>query len=269
MSTATLRRDVARMRALRPSTRGRRALVPATPVELAEAVGIDLDDWQGEYLECTATRRLLNCTRQGGKSSVAAVDAVHDALSVPGALVLIIAPSERQSLETFRKVADVYNRLGHTVPADSERKLGMELLNGSRVEALPGSEKTIRGFSAPRRVIMDEASRVEDLTFAAVTPMLATSAGAMDLLSTPAGKRGFFYEAATGAGEWQRWTVPATRIPRITPAFLDEQRATMGERWFLQEFMCEFLDTDDAVFSTDLIENAGSSEVAATGGFAW
>lgn len=265
MSTASLSRDVARLRSLRPR---RRALVPDTPVELAAAVGFDLDDWQGEYLECDSPRRLLNCTRQGGKSTVSAVDATHDALSVPGSLVLIIAPSERQSRETFRKVSECYGRLGHSVPSESERKMGLELLNGSRIEALPGSEKTIRGFSAPRRVIVDEASRVEDEMFGGILPMLAVSGGALDLLSTPAGKRGFFYEAATG-GDWERWEVPATRIPRITAEFLEEQRRLMGERLFLQEFMCEFLDTDDAVFSTDLIEAASGHEVAETGGFDW
>lgn len=269
MSTASLAREVARLRSVQRSYR-RRVLVPETPVELAAAVGFDLDDWQGEYLECESLRRLLNCTRQGGKSTVSALDATHDALSVPGSLILIIAPSERQSRETFRKVSECYTRLGHSVPSESERKLGLELLNGSRIEALPGSEKTIRGFSAPRRVIVDEASRVEDEMFGGILPMLAVSGGALDLLSTPAGKRGFFYEAATsGAGEWERWEIPATRIPRITQAFLDEQRRLMGDRMFLQEFMCEFLDTDDAVFATDLIEAASGHQVAATGGFDW
>ncbi len=267
MSIATLRKEVALIKARRSS---RPALVPDTPALLAEAVGIDLDDWQSEYLECDSPRRLLNASRQSGKSTVSALDALHDALSVPASLILIIAPSERQSLETFRKVAEFYNRLGHSVPADSERKLGMELLNGSRIEGLPGSEKTIRGFSAPRRVIMDEASRIEDETFTAVLPMLAIGGGSMDLLSTPAGKRGFFHEVAQSPmGEWERWTIPAPEVPRISPEFLIEQRRLMGERWFLQEFMCEFLDTEDAVFSTDLIENASGYEVAATGGFEW
>ncbi len=267
MSTATLAREIAQLRARRPN---RPALVPDTPALLAAAVGIELDDWQAEYLECESPRRLLNASRQSGKSTVSALNALHDALSAPGSLILIIAPSERQSLETFRKVAEFYNRLGHSVPADSERKLGMELLNGSRIEGLPGSEKTIRGFSAPRRVIMDEASRIDDETFTAVLPMLAIGGGAMDLLSTPAGKRGFFHDVAESPiGEWERWTIPATEVPRITPEFLEEQRRLMGERSFRQEFLCEFLDTDDAVFATDLIENASGHEVAATGGFEW
>lgn len=165
MSTASLAREVSRLRSRAPR---RRVLVPETPVKLAEEVGIALDDWQAEYLECEAPRRLLNCTRQGGKSTVSSLDATHDALTVPGAPVLIIVPSERQSRETFRKVAECYSRLGHAVPSESERKLGLELLNGSRIEALPGSEKTIRGFSAPRRVIVDEASRVEEEMFGGI-----------------------------------------------------------------------------------------------------
>jgi hypothetical protein len=265
--TSTLLKDIRRARLGLPT---RRALVPDTPALLAEAVGIELDDWQGDYLECQSPRRLLNASRQSGKSTVSALNALHDALSAPASLILIIAPSERQSLETFRKVAEFYNRLGHSVPADSERKLGMELLNGSRIEGLPGSEKTIRGFSAPRRVIMDEASRIDDETFTAVLPMLAIGGGAMDILSTPAGKRGFFHEVASSeAGEWERWTIPATQVPRITPEFLEEQRRLMGERAYRQEFLCEFLDTDDAVFGSDLIENASGHEVAATGGFEW
>lgn len=264
MSTATLAREVQRLRSRRPV----RGAVPDTPLALADAVGIELDDWQSEYLECPSRRRYLLCTRQGGKSTVSSLSGLHDALTEPGSLILVIAPSERQSLETFRKIAEFYNRLGHSVPADSERKLGMELLNGSRIEGLPGSEKTIRGFSAPRRVIMDEASRIADETFTAALPMLAVSGGSLDVLSTPHGKRGFFYTAST-EGSWSRWTVPATEIPRITPEFLAEQRALMGERWFRQEFMCEFMELEDSVFDTAIIEAASGADVASTGGFAW
>jgi hypothetical protein len=237
-------------------------------VALAAALGIELDEWQREYLESTSKRRYLNCSRQGGKSSVSSISGLYDALSSPGSLVLVVAPSERQSLELFRKISDMYRELGHTVPADSERKLGMELLNGSRIEALPGSEKTIRCFSAPARVIVDEASRVEDDTFAAMLPMLAVSGGSLDLLSTPCGRRGFFFTASM-EGDWKRWTVPATEIERITPEFLAEQRRLMGERWYRQEFMCEFMDTEDAVFDTEIIAAASGASVGATGGFEW
>jgi len=267
-----LTRDLDRLRRKAfavPRSGASRQPVPETSVKLAEVVGLDLDDWQGEYLDSPSGRRILNICRQAGKSTVAAVSGLYDALVYPGSLVLIIAPSERQSLETFRKVAGIYHRLGYVVPAHSERKLGMELLNGSRIEALPGSEKTTRGFSAPRRIIADEASRIPDELYAGVLPMLARSGGSLDLLSTPAGKAGFFYETWT-AGVWASWEVPATMIPhRIPPAFLEEQRRIMDERYFRQEFLCEFLDVEDAVFSGELIERATGHDVADTGGFEW
>lgn len=263
-----LTRQLDRLRAGIPHAPGP---TPKGPLELAEAVGLELDDWQRDYLLSPANRRILNCTRQAGKSTVAAVDALSDALTAPGALILIIAPSERQSLETFRKVAGFYSLLGHPIPAGSDRKLGMELLNGSRIEALPGSEKTTRGFSAPRRIIADEASRIPGELFTGVLPMLARSSGALDLLSTPAGRQGFFYDGYN-AGSWPVWEVPATAIPhRIPPAFLEEQRRVMDDRIFRQEFMCEFLDVEDAVFSGELIEAAADAghDVEQTGGFAW
>lgn len=261
-----LTRDLDRLRRQLPR---RRAPVPETPVRLAEAVGLDLDNWQVEYLTSPSARRILNVTRQAGKSTAAAVSGLHDALKHPGALILIIAPSERQSLETFRKVSNMYARLGHVVPAESERKLGLELLNGSRIEALPGSEKTTRGFSAPRRIIADEAARIPDELFSAVMPMLSRSGGALDLLSTPNGRQGFFYETWT-AGDWPGWEVPATAIPnRISAEFLDEQRRLMDDRHFRQEYMCQFLDVADQVFSGELIDQASGHEVNDTGGFSW
>jgi len=78
---------------------------------------------------------------------MAALIALHKALYFPGSLALILAPAERQAKETFGKVLSLYRKRGHAIPPDSYRKLGMHLANGSRVEALPGSERTIRGFS--------------------------------------------------------------------------------------------------------------------------
>jgi hypothetical protein len=58
-------------------------------------------------------------------------------------------------------------------------------------EALPGTEKTIRGFSGAALLIVDEAARVDDALYYAVKPMLAVSGGSLLMLSTPYGRRGF------------------------------------------------------------------------------
>src|SRR5215208_2569380 len=113
-------------------------------VAFAKELGIFPDSWQERLLRSASDRILLNCARQAGKSSMSALIALHRALYHPGSLVLILAPSERQAKETFSKVAQHYRKLGNTVPPDTMRKLGMVLANDSRIEALPGTEKTIR-----------------------------------------------------------------------------------------------------------------------------
>ena len=114
-------------------------------------------------------------------------------------------------------------------------------------------------------LLVDEASRVSDELYMAVRPMLAVSDGAMWLMSTPFGKRGFFYETFCDMGdrggrEWERIRVTAAECPRIKAAFLAEERAAMGERWFKQEYECEFSDTVDGVFDRDMLEQALSGE---------
>jgi phage FluMu gp28-like protein len=206
---------------------------------------------------------LLNCARQTGKSTTAGVLALHKALVAPGALVLILAPAERQAKELFTKVAEAYRALGHAIPADSYRKMGMELSNGSRIEALPGTEKTIRGFSGVDLLLVDEASRVADELIYAVRPMLAISGGRLMMLSTPYGKRGIYFEEWTSeAGRgWERYRVTAEECPRISKEFLEEERAALPPWVFRQEYECSFEETEDTVFTHEMIERAVTGEV--------
>jgi hypothetical protein len=61
---------------------------------------------------------------------------------------------------------------------------------------------------------------------------MPTVDGDLCLLSTPRGKRGFFYkEWADGGPEWTRVSVTAAECPRIRPEFLEGERRSMGEEW--------------------------------------
>ena len=236
--------------------------MPDDPLEFAHAVGLsDLDGWQRRLLRSDADRVILNCCRQSGKSTMAAIIALHQALFCSSGLVLILAPAERQAKELFSKIATAYQALGHVIPVDSYRKMGMELANGSRIEALPGTEKTIRGFSGVDLLLVDEASRGADELYYAVRPMLAVSGGRMVMLSTPWGKRGVFYEVWTGPEEWDRYEVAAAACPRISEEFLEEERRALPSWVFRQEYECSFEETDDQVFTTEMIDAAVSEEV--------
>ena len=72
----------------------------------ARCAGLDgpLDPWQKRVLEADEAKMLLNCSRQSGKSTVAALLACRAAVYEPRSLILCVSPSLRQSGELFRKV---------------------------------------------------------------------------------------------------------------------------------------------------------------------
>jgi Terminase large subunit, T4likevirus-type, N-terminal len=230
-------------------------------VAFAEALGLDPDPWQQDLLRSSSDRIILNCSRQSGKSTMTAVITFHRALYHPGSLILCLAPALRQSQELFGKVLGFYRDLGRPVSPQAERKLSLELENGSRIVTLPGTEKTIRGFSGTALLVLDEAARVADELYFAVKPMLAVSGGALMMMSTPYGKRGVFFEEWTGRGGWERYEVPADKCPRISEEFLEEERASLPPWVYRQEYECSFEETEDQVFTTDLIDRAVTSEV--------
>jgi hypothetical protein len=164
------------------------------PALILQARGLRPDPWQRELLLCADRQVLLNASRQSGKSTVVSALALHTALFTPGALVLLVSPSLRQSAEIFRKVIDAYKALSRPLPALMHTQLRLELANGSRVLCLPGREDTIRSFGGVSLLVIDEAARVADDLYRSVRPMLAVSQGRLVALSTPFGQRGWFYQ---------------------------------------------------------------------------
>ncbi|HZC04299.1 MAG TPA: terminase family protein, partial [Ktedonobacterales bacterium] len=231
------------------------------PVAFSAAAGVTPDSWQARLLRSCAPRVLLNCSRQSGKSTTAATLALHVALYEPGALVLMVSPTQRQSGELFRKALGVYRALGRPVDAESESALQLQLENGSRIVALPGKEGSIRSFSGVRLLLIDEASRVADDLYYSVRPMLAVSGGRLVALSTPFGTRGWWYEAWRSREPWERYEVTASDCPRIPLAFLEEERRSMGDWWYQQEYLCAFLDAQTAAFRSVDIEAAFAEEI--------
>jgi hypothetical protein len=219
------------------------------------------DPWQEQVLVSDSDQMLLLCGRQMGKSSVSAALALSTALLKDASPVLLLSPSDRQSGELFRKVVELYDAGGRPVAAVARTARRLEFVNGSRIMSLPGTERTVRCFSGVSLLVIDEAARVDDALYCAVRPMLAVSHGRLVALSTPYGKRGWFHDEWHGEGAWERVRVPATKCARIPPEFLEEERRAMGDRYFRQEYMTEFAETLDAVFSYADIEAARSSEV--------
>jgi hypothetical protein len=224
------------------------------PAELMSLAGMTADPWQARALRSRSKRMLILAPRQSGKSTTTALIALHPALFEDGSLVLVTSRTERQSLELFRKILEVYHRLGDPVRAARELTFSLELANRSRIIALPGDPANLRGFSAPALAIVDEAALVDDALWHALLPMLAVSQGRFIALSTPFGRRGLFctnWESQDST--WERITARATECPRISREFLEEQRRLLGPRMFAQEFDCQFVEAMDQVFSSESV----------------
>ncbi len=233
------------------------------PVHLfQECLGHEPDHWQKQVLRFDGRRLILNCSRQSGKSTTTAVLALHRAMYYPNSLILLISPSLRQSSELFRKVADMLKILDQQPKRTEDNKLSLAFSNGSRILSLPSSESTIRGFSGVDLIIEDEASRVDDSLYYSIRPMLAVNNGVLILMSTPWGKRGhFFSEWSEGGAVWERIQITANDCPRISPDFLAEEKASLGDWWYSQEYFCEFRDTTDQLFHYDTVMQAFDDDV--------
>lgn len=235
-------------------------LYRADPTLLMADAGLPPDPWQDSLLRTTHPETLILAARQAGKSQLASALALREALLCSpdrSALVLILSPTLRQSGELFRaKLLPLWRALGCPLKRRAPTRLELELRNGARIVSLPENEEGVRGFSGVTLLVIDEASRVDDALYRTVRPMLATSAGSILALSTPFGRRGWFYESWNGREPWHRVPVTAAECPRLPPEFLARERLRLGPRWYAQEFDLAFNDSIDQLFSADVIEAA-------------
>jgi hypothetical protein len=231
------------------------------PTLLMTQMGWTVDSWQRKVLTSTSPRLLLLCSRGAGKSQVSAALALRTALLTPASLILILSPTERQSGEFALKVFDMYDAADRPVPPVKRTELQLWLSNGSRVIALPGNERTVRTYNGARMLLIDEASRVPDDLYRSVRPMLGVSRGRLVALSTPFGKRGWFWKEWFGEEAWERVKVTAEECPRLSAEFLAEEWRVQGERWFSQEYLVQFGDMIQSYFSEADVEAAFADDL--------
>jgi hypothetical protein len=120
---------------------------------------MQLDAWQADLIRAAAKRGLraiILAARHVDKSTTVVLCALWACLFEPG-LILVVAPSLRQSSENFRNFMRLYRALDVAPKVIAESALRCELANGARVVSLPGVSRTIRGYSGARLVLLDVA----------------------------------------------------------------------------------------------------------------
>ena len=218
-----------------------------------------LYEWQEQFLGEPAKKELLIASRQSGKSYTAALLSLYDALSKPASLTLCVAPTLRQSMLLVSHAKGIYADAMlkglTTLSIVNDSKTAIELSNYSRLISLPGSSgATIRGYSKPNRILVDEAGYVtNEVLYTVLRPMLAVNPEASYMmLGTPNGATGGFYEASRSK-EFNVRKIPATEIPTISSSFLKRELAALGDELYDQEYFCQFLQRHDAVFNAEAI----------------
>jgi hypothetical protein len=204
-----------------------------------DVLGIPPRKWQEEFLRVARGQDVLVLTaRQIGKSTVAAIAMAHTAVFRPGSLSVVACPAQRQAAEPLRKVRDMLLKTGQKLVSDNV--YGLELANGSRVLALPGSEESIRGLTVDGWIVVDEAAHFQDdRIIAALRPMRAQKPEARFVMLSTANTRTdhFYSQWETGGENWLRISVTIDDDPTLyDSAYLDNERRVLGEDRFKREF---------------------------------
>jgi hypothetical protein len=219
-----------------------------------EKLGIKLDEWQKEYIKHPGNTA-VRAGRQSGKSFAESLRVALFALLNPKSTTLIIASVDRQSIELLEKVKSQILQLAKAQIKGRPTFHKIELKNGSKIMAEPAGQTGygLRGFTVDK-LVADEAHYIPDAVFVAIRPMLATTGGTLDLLSTPRGNEGFFYDCFQSE-EFHKIHIKSEDCPRISDEFLEQERKRMTKMEYCQEYEAEFLDSLQQFFPKDLIDS--------------
>ena len=215
---------------------------------------IKLDDWQKEYIMHEGNT-VVRAGRQSGKSFAESLRVALFALLHPKTQTLIIASVDRQSIELLEKVKSQIMGIDKRQIKGRPTFHKIELTNGSKIIAEPAGQTGygLRGFTVDK-LVADEAHYIPDAVFVAIRPMLATTGGTLDLLSTPRGNEGFFYDCFE-SDDFHKIHIKSEDCPRITQDFLDQEKKRMTKLEYCQEYEAEFLDSLQQFFPKDLIDS--------------
>lgn len=262
-----------------------------SPVQFLYHMNFRPFEWQKRVVSDTGKRVILLCSRQAGKSTIVSSLPYHSAKYYPKSLNIIMAPNEDQAAEDMLKVKDFIAHDPTYIDLKRDGADIVELANGSRIIIVVATDKAARGYSRPRTILLDEASRMPDVVYkSGVVPMMNNSPDSnLYVLSTPFGQQGFFYDIWTrkprkGKKGWTKifvrtpWNPDPEDPTNLVPAppedefrdwcrgegvigyyspnhmNLDNQLdilAEVGIVQYRQEFCCDFVEMNGQVFSNE------------------
>jgi len=267
-------------------TEARDILYTLSPYHYITGLGFHPYEWQEAVLKSSHRRKIINGARQAGKSTIISAKPCHTAKYFPESVSLILASTEKQAELDMLKVREYMGRDPDYPRLVGASKSEAELANGSRIYIVAATETSARGYSKPRLIILDEASRIEDIVYTTgIMPMLTDNPECeLCAISTPNGREGFFFKAFNNR-KWERFEIRAPwRVKDVEFALTEAESEAayrkrlaaagirgyysprhrnreeqefnlleMGPLAYRQEYGVEFVETDDQVFGYDEI----------------
>lgn len=229
---------------------------------------LSLDDWQKEYINTDPNKDcFLLCGRQVGKTTAMSIKAVELCVNhfKKGEYVLIASITEKQAYHMLTKALTyAEEKYYRHIKTGKDRPTMHKILfkNGTGILCYAAGEtgEGLRGFTIKKQMI-DEGSRMSEEFYIAIMPQLSVVNGSMDIASTPYGKLHpdgkpkFFYKCSNNP-LFKKFYVSAEDCPRHSKDFLEQQRASMSELGYAQEYLAIFTDELKRLFSDELIERA-------------
>ena len=228
------------------------------PVQwVSGALEVEPEAWQAEFLRAPLGASIVALTaRQVGKTTTASWAIAHHMLFTAGGLSVIACPALRQSGEAVRRVRDILVKVGAALSTDNVYAL--ELKNGSRVLALPGSDDSIRGLTVDGWIVADEAARLSPNLIAALGPMRARRPRArLAMLSTAWSRTDPFWTVWEDQDpSWIRLKATAETVSFFSDQFLQQERRILGDHAFEREYLGIPGGAHASPFGWDLYERA-------------
>ena len=241
----------------------RNAYVLDPALWMHKVLGLKPHEWQERFLRSPRGASIAVLTaRQVGKTTAAAVGMAHSALFMPGSLSVIACPTQGQSAEALRKVREMVLKAGAELSTENVYRL--ELSNGSRILALPGTHESIRGLTVDAWIIADEAAQLDPAIMAALHPMRTQRPDArFAMLSTAWSRTDPFWSVWDNSDpSWTRINATLGVAPHlIDPVVVEKARRQLSEDDFKREFLGVPAGSQVSPFSFELYERATQTPV--------
>ena len=188
--------------------------------------------------------------RQFGKSLLAQNMMLYWLLKTPNQKGVWITPIYNQCKKIFQELTNAANPL---ITAQNKADLTITFINGSTIQFLSTNNyNTIRGFSFHYMVIDEAAFIREEAINEAVLPTLTALGKKCLIISTPKSKNWFYHYFLRGNVSndvYISFKGVSRDNPYVNRNFLIEQQKSLPKDIYNQEYLAEFTDAGQDVFT--------------------